>query len=85
VEIRAGLFVLRNPSAAEHKMFRTQVLDDETKGIATTNLFVNTCVYPDRQAVSAALARFPGILANPKIQRALAYLSGQSDTLEGKS
>lgn len=84
IDIRAGFFVLRNPSHQEHMMYKKMLMDDGQQHIAANNLFVSTCVYPDNAAVQAAVKRWPGILMHEKVQKAFRYLSGASDTLEGK-
>jgi hypothetical protein len=84
VVIRAGRFVLRNPTPAEYKRFMTEARGEDTRGVATANLFASTCVFPDQAGREAALKRFPGLLTNKRIQGALAYLSGSADELEGK-
>ena len=84
LETRAGLFVLRNPSHQEYMMFRKQVGDDTQAHLASPNLFTMTCVYPDRESVGRAIKRWPGMVSQAKVQRALSYLSGMTDELEGK-
>jgi hypothetical protein len=84
VQTRPALFVLRNPSHPEHTRFRKEAQSDDMKHVASENLFVATCVYPEREQVTPLLRRYPGLITNGKIQRALAYLSGAVDELEGK-
>jgi hypothetical protein len=85
IDARAGLFVLRNPAHNEHMLYKKMILDESQQAIASHNLFVATCVYPEPSLVQAALKRFPGLLMHDKVQKAFRFLSGQSDTLEGKS
>ena len=84
IDIRAGFFVLRNPSHQEHMMYKKMLMDETQQAVAANNLFVPTCVYPGPAEAQAALKRWPGILMHEKVQRAFRYLSGASDTLEGK-
>ena len=84
IDIRAGFFVLRNPTHQEHMMYKKQLMDEGQQHIAANNLFVATCVYPASAEAQAAVKRFPGILMHEKVQKAFRYLSGASDTLEGK-
>lgn len=86
IEFRGLLFVLRNPSSGEYKRFLAEANDTASgmSGVATHNLFVATCVYPERPAVETALKRYPGLLQNPKVQGAIKYLCGQADDIAGK-
>lgn len=84
LELRAGLFVLRNPSHQEHMLYKKMILDEGQQHMASQNIFVPTCVYPDQGEVLRALKRYPGLLMNKKVQQAISYLSGATDTLEGK-
>jgi hypothetical protein len=84
LDLRMGLFVLRNPSHQEFMMYRKQGMDDDQKHLASFNLFAATCVYPDRAELQRAMARWPGLVGSPRVQRALGYLSGTTDDLEGK-
>ena len=59
LDIRAGLFVLRNPAHNEHMLYKKMILDESQQAIASHNLFVATCVYPEPSLVQAALKRFP--------------------------
>jgi hypothetical protein len=81
---RCGFFVLRNPTAQEHMFFTKQAIDDSQQALASPNLFAATCVYPDRAEVTSAMARWPGMVRRTEVQKALQYLSGQTDSLEGK-
>jgi hypothetical protein len=81
---RVGLLVLRNPSHAEDVMLRKQVSMEGAGGSATENLFVRTCVYPSAAEVQRLVLRYPALVRNEKIQRAMGYLSGQLEALEGK-
>lgn len=84
VTLRMGTFVLRNPSHAEHQMFKRQVIDEESRHVASENLFVNTCVYPETAIVQATMQRYPGFIANRAVQKVMSYLSGSTDEIEGK-
>lgn len=85
VQTRVSLFVLRSPTAQEHRVFMASLRDDAMKGEATRNLFVTMCVYPEPIAVTSLVDRYGGVLAHPKVQNAIAWLTGQADELQGKS
>src|ERR1017187_3941637 len=84
VSTRVGLFVLRSPSMIEYRAFMAALRDDNMKGEATRNLFSTICVYPSGVEVTSLLDRFGGMLAHPKVQNAIAWLTGQADELLGK-
>ena len=81
---RIGLFVLRNPTSQEHNFYMKQAIDEGQQAMASPNLFVSTCVYPEKPAVQQAMARWPGFVRRSSVQRAMAYLSGAAEVLEGK-
>jgi hypothetical protein len=85
LDLRMGLFVLRNPSHAEHMIAKKMAMNEAEQHLAARNSFVMTCVHPDKVALERAVNRWPGMVSQPKVQRALAYLSGATDELEGKS
>lgn len=85
VQTRVGLFVLRSPSMIEHRAFLAALRDDAMRSEATRNLFATICVYPAAAEVSAVLDRWGGVLAHPKVQNAIAWLTGQADELLGKA
>jgi hypothetical protein len=85
LDLRMGLFVLRNPSHAEHMIVKKMAMDEAQQHLAAGNSFAMTCVYPDKAEVARAVQRWPGMVSQPRVQRALAYLSGATDELEGKS
>ncbi len=84
LELRMGLFVLRNPTHQEFMLYRKQAMNENEQHLASPNLFASTCIYPDKAALQRAMARWPGMAAAPKVQKALAYLAGTTDDLEGK-
>lgn len=85
VQTRVGLFVLRSPSMIEHRAFLQSLRDDAMRGEATRNLFATICVYPSPTEAAALLDRFGGVLSHPKVQNAIAWLTGQADDLLGKA
>jgi|SRR5580658_4001144 hypothetical protein len=85
VQLRMGLIVLRNPSHAEHQMYKKQILDDDARAVASENHLMMTAVYPDNASMQRLTKRYPGLVSNVKVQRAMAYLSGQTDESEGKN
>ena len=85
LELRMGLFVLRNPTHMEHMMAKKMVMDDAQKHLSSHNLFNATCVYPSKDVVTQKLNRWPGMVSQVAVQKALAYLSGATDELESKS
>jgi len=84
VQLRMGLIVLRNPSHPEHQMYKQQILDEAQRHVASENLLTMTTVYPSRVAIEGLCRRYPGMVSNPRIQKAMAYLSGATDEAEGK-
>jgi len=84
VQTRVGLFVLRSPTMFEHRAFLSGVRDDNTRPEAFRNLFATICVYPPPSEVTSLLDRFGGVLAHPKVQNAVSFLTGQADELLGK-
>src|ERR1017187_3897900 len=84
VKTRVGLFVLRSPTMIEYRAFMAALRDENMKGEATRNLFATICVYPTGPEVTSLLDRFGGMLAHPKVQNAIAWLTGQADELLGK-
>lgn len=85
IQTRVALFVLRSPTMFEHRAFMAQVRDDVLRGEATRNLFATICVYPAPSEVTAKLDAYGGLLAHPKIQNAIQWLTGQADELLGKA
>jgi hypothetical protein len=84
LDLRVGFFVLRNPTHQEHMMYKKQLMDEGSQAVASHNLFMSTCVYPERAETQKALNRWSGITMHDKVQKAFRYLSGASDSLEGK-
>lgn len=84
VELRMGDIVLRNPSEAEYGMFQSTRLDDTTRKTAFPNLLVMCAVFPERPELVATLKRYPGIPSNGKVVKALQFIAGEADALEGK-
>jgi hypothetical protein len=85
VKTRVGLFVLRSPTTVEHRRFQSEVRDDVQRAEAFRNLFCTIAIYPTAAEVTSSLDRFGGLLAHPKVQNAVAWLTGQADELQGKS
>jgi hypothetical protein len=84
IELRMGDIVIRTPTEPEWGMFQGQRLSDEQKKLAFPNLLTMCCVFPPKEELAAGLKRWPGITNNIKVLRALQYVSGEADALEGK-
>ena len=84
IELRMGDIVLRNPSEGEYSAFQSMRLDDAQKKTAFPNLLMMCAVFPERAELAAAVSRWPGIPSNTKVVRALQYVAGEADALEGK-
>lgn len=84
IELRMGDIVIRNPTEGEFGMFQAQRLDEGQKKLAFPNLLTMCAVFPDKSEVAVALKRYPGLGSNPKVVRALQFLAGEADALEGK-
>lgn len=53
--------VLRKPSRAEYKQFRSRLNDDRMKADAQEALVRSLCVYPSREAFDVLLEEWPAI------------------------
>lgn len=84
VELRMGDIVLRNPTETEYSAFASMRLDEAMRKNAFPNLLTMCAVFPAPDALQAAVRRYPGISSNPKIVRALQYIAGEADDLQGK-
>jgi len=88
IPVQPGEIVLRNPSEAEYHAHQAAIWGVEGEAgrpAAYRNALVMQCVHPDKPTLTAWLKRWPGIALNPKVVRAINYLSGQIETLEGKA
>jgi hypothetical protein len=84
VKVQAGELVLRNPAEVEYHAFSASFWEKGGEPAAFRNALVQTCVYPDRDTLLAWLKRYPGLSSNGKVTRAISYLNGMTDALEGK-
>jgi hypothetical protein len=84
VKLRMGDIVLRNPTQSEYGAFHAMRLDESQKKGAFNNLLVTCAVFPSREDLAADIKRWPGIPSNAKIVRALQWIAGEADELEGK-
>jgi hypothetical protein len=85
VRTAAGEIVLRAPSAAEEQAFQSMYFGSSMHaGMAWRNLLVMCTVHPDKLAMQAALAQWPGLAMNPRIIRELKLIRGEADEEEGK-
>ena len=87
VSVQPGEVIIRNPSVTEHQIFATETWGkDGASGYpaAYRNALVIQAVFPDRAVLTAWLNRWPGIPTSAGVMRAIKYLSGEAETLEGK-
>lgn len=84
ISLRMGDIVLRNPTQPEYGTFQALRLDESQKKTAFPNLLTMCCVFPERAELAAALKRWPGIPSNAKVVRALQFIAGEADEIEGK-
>ena len=85
--LQPGDIVLRNPAEIEYHQFQTAIWSVEGevgRPAAYRNAMVMQVVFPDQQTLAGWLKRWPGIALHNKVVRAINYLSGQVDSLEGK-
>jgi hypothetical protein len=82
--VSVGTLVFRQPTPAEYRLFKSQVMDNAQSAIAYDNLFARTAVYPSAEELTRMLADRPGIANNKKVITALNRLSGVEDEEEGK-
>jgi hypothetical protein len=84
VKVQAGELVLRNPAEVEFHAFNASFWEKGGEPTAFRNALVQTCVYPDKATLIAWLARYPGLSNNARVTRAISFLAGMTDSLEGK-
>lgn len=84
VEMASGTYVFRQPTRAEHRIFKAMILDSSTTATAYDDLACRTVVYPEPADFLKLLDDRPGLTSNGKIVKALNRLSGQEDEDEGK-
>jgi hypothetical protein len=82
--LQMGDLVLRPQTEAEYHAYSVQFWEKGGEPVAYRNALVQTAVFPDAATVQAWLKRWPGLPSNGKVSRALAYLCGMTDALEGK-
>lgn len=87
IDVQPGQLVLRNPTEIEFNAHQAAIWGVEGEAgrpAAYRNSLVMQCVYPDKPTLLKWLARWPGIALSNRVVRAINYLSGQVDSLEGK-
>ena len=84
IGVQGGDIVIRNPSEAEHNVFSAQFWEKGGEPVAYRNALVQQCVFPDRSELLKMLSRWPGLPSNGKVAKAITYLSGMTDKLEGE-
>lgn len=87
VSVQPGEVILRNPSEVEHNVFAVETWGKEGATgypAAYRNALVMQCVFPPKETLLAWLKRWPGMPTSPGVMRAIKYLSGEAETLEGK-
>ena len=87
VTTRMGDLVIRNPNEVEHNAFATETWGKEGASgypAAYRNALIMQCVWPSRETLLAGLKRWHGIPTSASVMRAIKYLSGEAETLEGK-
>jgi|ERR1019366_4778202 hypothetical protein len=87
VSVQPGEVIIRNPSEVEHHAFATETWGKEGATgypVAYRNALIMQCVFPDKGALTAWLKRWPGLPTSAGVMRAIKYLSGEAETLEGK-
>lgn len=79
-----GTLVWRQPTKAEHVLFRTLLLDNATTAKAYEHLFLQTIVYPSPEEALKLTEEWAGLTSNTRCVKALNELSGQGIEEEGK-
>lgn len=82
--VSVGSLVFRQPSPAEFRMFKTQLLDSSQSAMAYENLFARTVIYPEASEIAKMMEDRPGLSTNRRVITALNRLSGAEDEEEGK-
>lgn len=82
--LQMGDLVLRPQSEIEYHAFSSTFWEKGGEPIAFRNALVQTALFPDTGTVQAWLKRWPGLPSNGKVSRAISFLAGLTDALEGK-
>lgn len=87
VPVQPGEVIIRNPAEAEHHAFTSETWGKQgTEGYpaAYRNALIMQCVFPSKETLVGWLKRWPGMPTSAGVMRAIKYLSGEAESLEGK-
>lgn len=87
VAVQPGEVIIRNPTEPEHFAFANETWGKEGATgypAAYRNALIMQCVFPAKDTLVAWLKRWPGLPTSAGVMRAIKYLSGEAETLEGK-